>query len=693
MKTILVFPPVWECSSPYPSLAVLSAYLKEHKIEVDIMDLNIEIQYMLFKDFSYIDRQIDKLKKKLKSSKDKGFTENANLCIWLYQALRNKIKTDVISCIQQSSDEFNETKYKFVCNYFRFIYSAYYYPSRFSDLKYVSPYPMDNLTDIFKAVTDIEHNIFYEILKNEFVDKISEYDIIGLSIASFNQLIPGLTFAGVIKERYPEKQIILGGAIVPYLEKSIYYNADIFKYVDYIITGEGETALKNCIDYIEGKENIVLSNTFFYDNENQCVCRSLHNTIENVEELPCPDYSKYPFEKYFCRKIMLSYVSSRGCFWNKCTFCSLTCSYGNKYRERSIEKVMDDLCELVNRHKIERVSFNDEALTASRIKKISEKKLERNMQFKWSCLARLNNFYNEEDLKLAYKSGLKMMSMGLESGSENVLDAMNKGIEIKKVPEILKLIHNIGIWTNVYFIIGFPNESEEDFNTSLKFLKENEENIDSLCYTYFRLEDNSYIFNHPQNYSITINEYKKDYFGPSYDFVSETISEFDLLKRHNLLTELLIDKKCYTYNVYFDFDSIFSFISEDKKDILNRFIKSNIAKNRKLRCLYKKNFTNCIFEVNTDFVFYCRQDIICALNKENFEMYSINRTAYDFLRIIIDNKEYAKIFDEIKKEYISILPNVLAEDLKRIIYQLLDMAIITVRAECFNQIEESNEKI
>lgn len=676
MKTLLIFPPVWECSSPYPSLAVLAAYLKMKNIKVDVMDLNIEVQHMLFSDLKFMDIKIENLKNKIKYEQNQDFVHNAKLCIWMYEHLKEHLYTDVISCIKNSKDEFEETKYKFICNYLRFIYSADYYPSTFSDLKYVSPYALDNLKDVFFAVEDRQHNIFYEILRKQFLDSICEYDIIGLSIASFNQLVPALTLAGLIKKKDKSKQIILGGAIVPYIEKAIYHNDLIFSYVDYILTGEGETALYNCIQFIEGNKEITLSNAFYYDYRNKCVQKSELSTIEEIDLLPCPDYSQYPLDKYFCRKLMMSYVSSRGCFWNKCSFCSLTCSYGNRYRERSMIKVIEDLKSLEELYHIDRISFNDEALTAKRITMFAKEKIKNNLSFKWSCLARLNNYYNKEDLKLANNAGLYMMSVGLESGSQHVLDGMRKGLKIYEIPDVLKDIHNANIWVNAYYIIGFLNETHELFEEGLAFLKSNIKHIDSLCYTYFRLEDNSYIYNNPSEYGISIQQKDADYFGPSYEFTSEIITDEVLNKRHSMLCDFLRDKRCYAYNIYFDFDTIFSFMVENRRKELNDFIQGNISKSKTLFRYKDKNFENTYLEVNSIYRIYSDRNIICALNMEKCEMYNLNTATYNIVKMVEKYHYIEKVLEELIQKYPHVDIVVLKNDLIRIVTQLADLELL-----------------
>ena len=169
------------------------------------------------------------------------------------------------------------------------------------------------------------------------------------------------------------------------------------------------------------------------------------------------------WDDYFFKDKVISYLASRGCYWNKCSFCGLTANYGQKYRVKNAEQIVSELEELSNTNNCRYIVFNDEALTAFEIKSIAEEILRRDLKIYWSCLCRLDKQHNKETFQLAYKAGLRIISFGLENGSQKVLDLMNKGIELEIAQRVIRNSSEAGIWNNIYLMLGFPGETEEEF--------------------------------------------------------------------------------------------------------------------------------------------------------------------------------------------------------------------------------------
>lgn len=682
MKTILTFPPVWETSTPYASLAVLSAFLKENNINVDILDLNIETQYFMLTNDEYINNIVNKLYEQEATINDLKRLDSIKLALKLYNKLKPMIDGNLIDKIKASNNEQDEMKYKNISNYLRFIISTCYYPTIFSDLSYTTKLELNTIDNVFKEVKSVEGNIFYDVFKGQFIENFLAYDVVGISLASINQLVPGLTLASMIKKLDPNIKIIIGGAILPYLEKNIQSDCSFFEYADFYIVGEGETALLSCLKYFEGKLDINEIPNTIYKNKNNIVSNRM-GYIEDVDNLPMIDYSKYPIEKYFTRKINIPYLASRGCHWNKCSFCSLTCNFANKYRERSINNIEKDLIDLVEKHKFSKLIFNDEALTPKRIGDISDIILNNDLNVTWHSLARLSGNYTDEILYKARKSGLLVISLGLESGCQRTLDNMCKGIKIDKVPSILKQLKKHKIWSNIYYIIGFPTETKEDFMESLKFIEENSKYIGSLSYTLFRLESNSKAFFEPEDYGMSIIDKKDstDYFGPDYSYKSKYYEEYELNERYSLLYNLINDKACNPYNIHYHFDGVFSFLEEGKEKELYKRISDNVSYKKEIIKESQSSFNNISLSTNEDNFIIQGIDTYMILNLKTFEMYSFNESSIFILKLIERcTNTINGIIENMKNEY-NVDEEILKRDIMAVICKMLYLDIIKYKKE------------
>lgn len=203
------------------------------------------------------------------------------------------------------------------------------------------------------------------------------------------------------------------------MRNSIYHSPELFHWFDYLIVGEGESALLRLLEFFEDKCDINDVPNILYAKNGQ-VIKAKGKKCENVHKLPMVDYSYVEWDDYFFKDKVISYLASRGCYWNKCSFCGLTANYGQKYRVKNAEQIVNELEELSNTNNCRYIVFNDEALTAFEIKSIAKEILRRDLKIYWSCLCRLDKQHNKETFQLAYKAGLRIISFGLENGSQKV---------------------------------------------------------------------------------------------------------------------------------------------------------------------------------------------------------------------------------------------------------------------------------
>lgn len=178
--------------------------------------------------------------------------------------------------------------------------------------------------------------------------------------------------------------------------------------------------------------------------------------------------------------------------------------------------------------------------------------------------------HNKETFQLAYKAGLRIISFGLENGSQKVLDLMNKGIELEIAQRVIRNSSEAGIWNNIYLMLGFPGETEEDIQHTKKFLEESESYIDTLGYGEFRLDGYSKVFRQPEKYGIWIEKYSKDYFGTGYSFKRNSNNSLEYIKQFEKY--LLKFKFHPSYFIGIDLNILLTNLSQNRKDIIKEQI-------------------------------------------------------------------------------------------------------------------------
>jgi radical SAM superfamily enzyme YgiQ (UPF0313 family) len=256
--------------------------------------------------------------------------------------------------------------------------------------------------------------------------------------------------------------------------------------VDYVISGEGEiTTFELARAIMEGGTIGEVLGIAWFDKSKMAVVKTkLRPLIQNLDELPFPAFDMVDMKyyttpnPYSIRGILISsfyILSGRGCPFN-CTFCVAkqlrkNAGPGMSVRFRSAKNVADEIQLLVKDYSIDGFYVVDDtfAVNAHRTIEFCDELLSRRLNITWGCETRVNKV-SEELLKRMKKAGCIQLDFGVESGSQKVLDHVQKGITVSEIKAAFKLCHKLKIRTFANMLVNLPGETEEDIKASLKLL-------------------------------------------------------------------------------------------------------------------------------------------------------------------------------------------------------------------------------
>ncbi|MBU0511776.1 MAG: radical SAM protein, partial [Chloroflexi bacterium] len=196
-----------------------------------------------------------------------------------------------------------------------------------------------------------------------------------------------------------------------------------------------------------------------------------------------PGYTGLPNDQYLSPGFTLPYAASSGCYWNKCSFCPEKAE-DNPYQNLPVEHVRQDIAALSSRHSPCLLHFLDNAVSPALMKSL----IDQHLDIPWYGFARVNkDLLDMTFCENMRKSGCVMLKLGIESGDQGVLDAMDKGIDIATVSQALKNLHKAGIATYVYLLFGTPSESLPEARRTLDFVAEHNEAISFLNLAIFNM--------------------------------------------------------------------------------------------------------------------------------------------------------------------------------------------------------------
>ncbi|MFB3146585.1 MAG: radical SAM protein [Nitrospirales bacterium] len=517
MKVSLLFPPSWHPSQPYLSLPCLTAFLDQAGMKDNSQrDLNIEMLDTILSRTYGLDvyeRLVEKLKQ-LEQSRDGEFGHGSDEHYGrVVEALdRFPHLIDAIEPAKASlrSEEFYDIdRYReclFLIDRWLEVVSAIYFPTRLTVVDNQLSYSIYSSRDILKAVKDEEQNPYIELYRQYFLQSIVEEqpDLIGISITATSQIIPGLTLSRLIKEANPDIHITIGGSIFTRLVDNLRKCERLFQLTDDFIVFEGETALLELVNQLDGHKNFAKVPNLIYRQDGKVMVNQPFYS-ENLSQHPAPNYDGFPLDCYLAPTTVLPVQFSRGCYYKDCAFCALTLDHQN-FRQKDPAKVVDELQYLSKKYDTPFFFFTDECLALSPARRLCKEIINREFDIQWTAEFRFEKNLSHDLLTQLRDAGCHKIVFGLETYNKRMMDFMQKGIKQESVDRICSDCVDLGIAVHCYVIVGFPTETEEEALETMNFIVDTTKLNSSYGFScqpcLFDLEKEAPIMSDPGGYGV-----------------------------------------------------------------------------------------------------------------------------------------------------------------------------------------------
>ncbi len=519
-KITVIHPPLDDPTIPYHSGAYLKGHLHHNGFtDVAIRDINVEfVNYCLEKDIAT--SFYEEAERRLSSFNgcDKlSFSEQEQ-----YYGLLCARRPDLPKIAKglRSLESFLDYK-AYVSNvnelnaYFGFLGSLSY-PMEFENLVprtkgRLSLYAFADLLneDLAGRICYPMVRFFEERLRHD--PSLADRDVFGISIVYDHQLVHALHLARLLKRAWPDKQVVLGGTAISQLYKYLKNKQELkrmFAICDAIVVGEGETAICEIAALDKPvREAQGLTNTITYDRVHDQV-RLPDIRYENVATLGRPIYD-HPWDLYLSPLRGINYSPTRGCYWNRCTFCDYglnTDKPTSPWRERRIDQVISDLQTAQADHSIKHVYFAVDVMAPGYLERLSDAILDSKLDIRWSGEIRMEKIFTPDRCQKMVRSGCVCVSFGMESGNQRILDLIDKGTKISNMAATMKNFSQAGIAVQLMAFKDFPTETQEEKLQTLKFVTDNSEFWSAGGIGTFLLTGTSMVAKNPAKFGITLME-------------------------------------------------------------------------------------------------------------------------------------------------------------------------------------------
>lgn len=290
----------------------------------------------------------------------------------------------------------------------------------------------------------------------EAIVRALDADLYGMSCWTANRRGVALV-AKLLKEAHPKAHLVVGGPHATPLAKEM---LERIAAIDTIATGESDATFLELVGRLErGEPTKGIAGTWYREGKTLKEGPPRAN-VPDLDALASP-------HRYFDTHILMT---SRGCPW-ACTFCGAETSWGRGFRSNSTAYVLDAIERVLARLPVKMIQIKDDTFTTNkkRVLELCRAIRDKGLRFFWSCDTRVD-LLSEELLREMRLAGCQRLSLGVESGSQAILDRIDKKITVDEILESTELAKKVGIKVRYYMMLGNRGETRATFQETLDFL-------------------------------------------------------------------------------------------------------------------------------------------------------------------------------------------------------------------------------
>lgn len=318
----------------------------------------------------------------------------------------------------------------------------------------------ERYAEYIKALNNENHHV-WALMKRIILEQ--KPDVIGITALTtkFGSVIQT---ARLCRQILPDVPIVAGGAqasSMPELTASI-------EEIDFVLRSESDETMPLLVDKIVEGSGFEQVNGLTWKKNGKIINNPDVELAKNLDSLALPDRSSLLFSKNYSSEDMGVILTSRGCPF-RCSYCFHM--WDRKVRYRSVDSVIEEIISVYNQYKTTQFSIKDDSFTIKKehVMELCEALAKLPFKITFNCTTRVD-ILDEELIKAMKKAGLAQLSIGVESGSKKVLAQTDKDITHEQILQASRLLNNNGVFWTGYFMIGLPEETEEDILKTIRFM-------------------------------------------------------------------------------------------------------------------------------------------------------------------------------------------------------------------------------
>lgn len=487
---------------PHLALPTLTAYLRQNRVHVIQRDLNVEVFDEILSR-RYINQTLARLQRR-KRTLNKNVQPQTEWALQQGPRLAKRVERAKAGIRSQAFyDGPIGLKHIHTVLECLEIASLPYHPANLHLQGYEAAGPSDNSRFLLHGVQDEQHNMFLDIYRRILLPDIIHMQphIVGISIPSMAQMLPGLTAAYLIKQAGLDCHITVGGPHISMLRAQLPDVPALFNLIDSAVVFDGEQPLLQLAIAVANQQKLDhIPNLIHRDGS--CIRVNQRKEPDKITDLPLPDFDGLPLDRYLAPELALPLLTARGCYFGKCAFCNVGYGEPESFSQLRAQQLADQMLALYQKYNVRHIFFSDEAVTPRNLRDLSKIMVGRPEKLHWGGCVRFEKVISHQLLSSMYAGGCRMILFGLESASEAIIDHMIKGTQLPHMSRILQESSQAGIWNHTFFFFGFPGETIENAQETVNFLYAHKPYINSAAMGTFLMERDSPAHKYPESFGV-----------------------------------------------------------------------------------------------------------------------------------------------------------------------------------------------
>ncbi len=240
--------------------------------------------------------------------------------------------------------------------------------------------------------------------------------------------------------------------------------------IDIIVKGEGEETFLELVEAVKDNKKLNDIKGISYRVDSKIVHNSPREFIKDLDSIPFPARDALLTPRNYTSEDMGVIMGSRGCPFN-CTYC---CHFWQRrVRHRTPENIIAEIKEVKSKYGTSQFELKDDTFTGNRkwVFEICQRLISEKLKINWGCTTRAS-LIDKDLVKIMKKAGCNVIKLGIETGSQRVLEETKKGVTFAQMKKATQILNKAGMFWSGYFMMGLPTETEEDILKTYKFMKE-----------------------------------------------------------------------------------------------------------------------------------------------------------------------------------------------------------------------------